>query len=102
MALVVTRPSVTTTATLIAENTTSATVDKPTEGGADYFLVRFRVKNLTGTASIYLGPSGVTTANGFEWAVADGMLEFELEPGESLYGIVAATTQTVHAIKQGR
>ncbi|MDQ3933423.1 MAG: hypothetical protein M3340_02195 [Actinomycetota bacterium] len=88
-------------ATLIAEN------DQPTTGDAssrsDQWTRRYLLKNVTGTASVYLGGTdAVTTGNGFEWTVADGPLEVELEPGEKLYGVVAATTQAVHVLRQGR
>lgn len=96
MAVATSRPAVATTAggTAIYSNAETSSGDE--------FGVKLLLKNVTGTASVFLGPSGVTTANGFEWAVADGPLEIELEPGESLYGVVAATQQTVHVLKQGR
>jgi len=97
MAFAITRPAVDTTSggVLIAQNTTSS-------GEADFGTKRALIKNLTGTASVFLGPQGVTTANGFQWDVADGPLEVELEPGEAIYGIVAATPQTLHVLAQGR
>lgn len=98
MAVTVTQPSVATTAggTLVAQNTAA----DPGEG--DYRTRKFLLKNFTATATVFLGPSGLTTANGFAWAVSDGPLEVELEPGEALYGIVATTAQTVHVLSQGR
>lgn len=94
MSVVASRPSVTTSATKIAENTSGDSTDVST--------LSFVLKNLTASASIYVGPSGVTTSNGFEWAVSDGPLSIDLEPGEELYGIVASTSQTVHVLKAGR
>ena len=96
MAVATSRPAVATTAggTLIYSNAEASSGDE--------YAVKVLLKNVTGTASVYLGPSGVTTATGFEWAPADGPLTWELEPGESLYGIVAATQQTVHVLKAGR
>lgn len=98
MAIVVTQPLVDTTVggVLLAQN---AATD-PGEG--DYRSRKFLLKNITGTATVFVGPSGVTTGTGFAWAVSDGPLEVELEPGESLYGIVASTSQTVHVLRQGR
>lgn len=97
MAVTPSRATVTTSAVLLASN---AATD-PGEG--DYRNRRFIIKNSTGTASVFLGGSGVTTATGLEWAPDDGPLgDIELEPGESLYGIVAATTQTVHVLRTGR
>lgn len=64
---------------------------------------RFLLKNATATAAVFLEVGApATTGAGFEWAVADGPLEIALEPGEKLYGIVAATPQTIHVLKQGR
>lgn len=94
MSVVASRPSVTTSATKIAENTSGDT--------SDVSNLSFVVKNITGTAAIFLGPSGVTTSSGFQWDVADGPLAIDLEPGESLYGIVASTSQTCHVLGAGR
>lgn len=97
MAVSVTQPSVTTSATLIAQNTAG----DPGEG--DYRTRRFRIKNITGTGPVVLGGSAaVTAANGYSFAAADSPIVIELEPGEALYGIVAATTQVLHVIQHGR
>jgi len=98
MAITVTQPAVDTTAggVLVAQNTAG----DPGEG--DYRTRKFLLKNITASATVYLGPQGLTTGNGFAWAAADGPLEIELEPGEALYGIVSTTTQTVHVLRQGR
>lgn len=51
-----------------------------------------------GAASVFVGGSGVTTATGFEVkAGLDGY--FHLDPGEALYGIVAAATVAVSAFR---
>jgi hypothetical protein len=92
----VSRPAVTSTATLIAQNPRTST----SEG--DFSSLRFIIKNITASASIFLGGSNVTTGNGFQWDVADGALEIELEPGEALYGIVASASQTLHVLQSGR
>lgn len=42
------------------------------------------------TATIYLGPSGVTTATGFPLA-ADESIVIELGPHDSLYAVTATT-----------
>jgi len=98
MAIVVTQPVVDTTVggVLVAQKSSG----DPGEG--DYRSRKFLLKNNTQTAAVFLGPQGLTTANGFQWDPADGPLEVELEPGEALYGIVAVTSQTVHALRQGR
>lgn len=49
------------------------------------------------TVSVYVGPSGVTTATGFEIAAGDA-LGINLALGDTLYGVVAAATQVVHTI----
>ncbi len=51
---------------------------------------------------MFVGPAGVTTANGFPWATADRALAVDLEPGESIYGIVATNAQTVKTLTTGR
>lgn len=70
----------------------------------DFRAVRVIVKNLTATAAIFIGGSGLTTGNGFQWEVADGSLAWDLEPGESLSGVTPNGTaaQTVHVLTGGR
>lgn len=85
MAVVAARTDVETSATLLVD-------------GADTNGAQAVLKNITGTASVFLGGSGVTAANGFEWAVDDGPLGIDLGRGDKLYGIVAATNQTVHVL----
>lgn len=64
------------------------------------------IKNLTHTAVVYLGPdNAVTSANGFPWdATADGALRITLEPGEALWGRLAAgaADQALTGLKTGR
>lgn len=50
-----------------------------------------------GGASVYLGPAGVTTSTGYELENRSG-IELVLEPGESLYGVVATGTEVVDYI----
>lgn len=50
-----------------------------------------------GAVSVYVGPSTVTTANGFEIAAGDS-LGINLSYGDTIYGIVAAATQVVYTI----
>lgn len=85
-----------------AVNTTAGGVLILDPGGdGDNIGASVVLKNVTGTASVFLGPSGVTTANGFEWAPADGPLSIDLGREEKLYGIVAVTTQTLHVLATG-
>jgi hypothetical protein len=101
MAIVSTRPAVLTTATLIASNVLADAAS--IQESHDYAVRSFLVKNFTGTASVFIGGSDVTAASpAFEWTTTDGPLTVDLEPGEELYGIVAATTQTLHVLRQGR
>lgn len=95
MSVAATHPSVGTEATLILANASD-------RGGQDSGAVKALLRNVTGSATIFLGGSTVVTASDFPWLAADGPIEIELEPGESLYGIVAAVAQTVHVLKQGR
>lgn len=55
---------------------------------------RVRLLNKGGT-SVFIGPSGVATTTGFELAASEAA-DLVLEAGESVYGIVAAGTETVH------
>jgi hypothetical protein len=96
MAVSATRPVAGAAATLLASNAVPGA-----EG--DFRSVHVLIKNLTSTAPVFLGgDNSVTTGNGFQWDVSDGALEVILEPGESLYGIVAATAQTLHVLSAGR
>lgn len=60
------------------------------------FGASLKVKN-AGAASVFLGPSTVTTANGYELAV-DEVVDVALGAGEELFGIVAASTEPVHVL----
>lgn len=95
MPITATRPVAGVAETLLCELSADA-------GPSDETTRRFLLKNATGTASVFLGPQGVTTATGFEWTTTAGPIEVEIEPGEKLYGIVAATPQTLHVLGQGR
>lgn len=57
---------------------------------------RVRVRN-AGAASVFLGASGVTTAAGYELTTGS-TVDLVLEANETLYGIVATGTQTVHVL----
>lgn len=98
MAVLATRPTVTPAVGLIVGNTTTGT-----EQG-DYRNRTITLKNVTGSATVYLGPAGVTAATGFAWDPIDGPMDWTLEPGEELYGILAANaaTQTIHVLQGGR
>lgn len=98
MAILASRPTVTPAVGLIASNTS------PSPGEGDYRSRTVTLKNVTATATVYLGPAGVTSATGFAWDAIDGPMDWTLEPGESLYGILATggATQTIHVLQGGR
>jgi hypothetical protein len=96
MSISAAQTTVGTSATLVAQNTASDS----SEG--DYRERAFVVKNITASSDIFLGDSAVTTSNGFKWSPADGPLFVKLEPSESLYGVVASISQTVHSLRSGR
>ncbi len=86
MAVVAARVSVTVAATKLCENVSAGT-DANTRS---YLLIPQAV-----TGVVALGPIGVTSATGARWDVAAGPLSIDLEPGESLYGIVPAGAASV-------
>lgn len=63
-------------------------------GDTDSDLV---VKN-RGANSVFLGGDNVTTSDGFELVAGDAV-GIQLSAGEGLYGVVAAGTETVHALR---
>lgn len=85
-----------TTPTIIAQNTETS---KARERASYTFSTL--MKNTTATATVFLGKGDVATGTGYPWAVADGQLTVDLAPGETLYGIVAAGTQTVKTLRAG-
>lgn len=63
--------------------------------GGRSIVVRHR-----GTNPVYLGPSGVTTATGFQLNAGDAV-QFDLSGGDSLFGIVASGSETLHVMTTG-
>lgn len=89
MALGHERVSVTTTATLLSS----------TSAGRDGQTVL--VQNPAAGATVYLGGTGVTTTS-YGYALAGGTdVSIGLQNGETLYGVVASSTQTVNVLRQG-
>jgi len=84
MAATATRITVSTTATLIATGDVAGTS----------VVVRIPAGGNTVTIG---GSDSVTTSNGFD-LVSGESLSVELDSGEQLYGIVAASTQVVHTV----
>ncbi len=95
MSVTASHPIAGTVATLLASNTSD-------RAAQDTGTVKALLRNTTASATVFLGDATVTIGAGFSWLTTDGPLEIELEPGESLYGIVAATPQTLNVLKQGR
>lgn len=89
MAVVAARVSVTTTATRLDASA-------PTDSVSGQ---RVTVYN-AGSASVFLGGSGVLSTDGFELP-AGGSYDEELSPGDELYGITASGTVICHVIRVG-
>lgn len=83
------RVTVSTTATVILDPANGGVVDKH---GAIIKLPS------TAGASVFLGGSGVTTTTGYELEVGD-IVDVSLVAGDVLYGIVAASTEDVHVLR---
>lgn len=68
-------------------------------GGASCVLIP-----VTGTATVYLGGEGVTSADGAAWAPALGPLSVTLQPGEVLYAArdAADADQEIHVLGLGK
>lgn len=82
------RITVATTATAIFTPTNGAAVDRKSA----------IIKNPAGGQSVFLGGSGVTTGTGYELESGD-IVDVSLLHGDTIYGIVAATTQVVHVLR---
>jgi hypothetical protein len=90
------RVTVTNVATKVAENTASTS---KIDASDDYRAVTVTLKNVTG-GQVFLGDATVTAGSGWQW---DGeVLELPLEPGEQLWAVVAAGSQSVHVFRNGR
>lgn len=84
MSLTASQVSVGTTETSIIAN-----------NGTSY--LRVTLKN-DGTQIVFLGPTGVLTTTGFQLKNGDPPVSIELAPGQELFGIVAATSETVSVV----
>jgi len=89
MAIEHARPTVTTAASAIA----SGTNDRSGQS--------VLVQNPSAGATVYLGGSGVT-ASSYGYALVGGSdISIDLSGGESLFAIVASSTQQVNVLRQG-
>lgn len=68
-------------------------------GGSDRVSVLVKVP--AGGVTVFVGPSGVTTASGFPVAAGESFEFPNLAADERLYGIVAAATQNVNVFRHG-
>lgn len=75
-------------------------VSSSSEG--DFGNRRAVIKNVTGTAGVYLGGPDTAVGDRFLWESEDGSLSVDLEPGEALWGISDGADQTLHILVNGR
>lgn len=61
---------------------------------------RLLVRNSSATASVFLGGSGVTTANGYE-VPSGASVSLVLDSGDALYAVVGVGTIDVHVLRIG-
>ena len=78
---------------------TTATLLSATGAGRDGQTVL--VQNPTTGQSVYIGGTGVTTADYGFLLLAGTAFAIELQDGEGIYGVVASSTQAVGVIRQG-
>ena len=78
---------------------TAATLLSAATAGRDGQTVL--VQNPSGGANVFLGGTGVTTASYGYLITAGSAFAIDLQAGESLFGVVASSTQNVSVIRQG-
>ena len=78
---------------------TTATLLSATNAGRDGQTML--VQNPTSGATVYLGGAGVTTTSYGYTLLAGTDMSIDLQNGESFYGVVASSTQTVNVLYQG-
>lgn len=99
MAIETSRKTVGTTATLLYAHPLLKSSSDGDQAAKHVALI-----NTSGVqAAVVIGASDVTTSSGARWTVASGLsLSLDIEPGESLYGIVATGTQDIDVLVNGR
>jgi hypothetical protein len=81
-----------------AQVTAGATEAALNTADADSWIT-LTVRNSHATDALYVGPTGVTTSNGFGIA-AGGVVKFELTPGAVLYGLRGSSNDiTAHVFR---
>lgn len=83
----------------IVSVTTAATLLSTASAGRDGQTVL--VQNPSGGANVYLGGTGVTSTSYGYLLVGGSAFAIDLQAGESLFGVVASSTQSVSVIRQG-
>jgi hypothetical protein len=78
---------------------TTATLLSAAEAGRDGQTVL--VQNPSGGVNVFLGGAGVTTTSYGYLVVAGSAFAIDLQNGESLFAVVATSTQSVSVIRQG-
>jgi hypothetical protein len=104
--IVASRPTVDQTPTLIADNAVSDPGNPGGVGISDAGTKTFWIQNVTGSSTVYLDGTNAVAANaGAGWdPLKTAELMIELEPGEQLWGVLAAgaAPQSLHVLKGGR
>lgn len=84
---------------VVSVTTTATALNAAESAGSD--KVSLTIKVPTGGATVYLGGSDVTTAQGYPLAAGESLPINTLARGEVIYARVAASTQNVHVLRQG-
>ena len=78
---------------------TTATLLSAAKAGRDGQTVL--VQNPSGGANVFLGGAGVTTTSYGYLVTAGSAFAIDIQNGESLFAVVASSTQNVSVIRQG-
>lgn len=78
-----------TTATLLTA------VEADTQAGSTLVITN------ASAVAVFIGPATVTTTTGLSLAAGATLPRFELNAGESVYGVVATGTAAVHVLRTG-
>lgn len=85
--------------------TSAAVVTSATDTGGsgdDWAAKHVLIRNITNTSTIWIGGSNVAANTGTALLTTDTGLAFDLEPGESVYAVSPAGTQTISVLTSGR
>jgi hypothetical protein len=84
---------------IVSVTTAATALNASLDGGKDGSTIS--IQNPTGGATVYIGGAGVTTASYGFLLTAGTTFTVELNQGETLFGIVASSTQNVAVFRQG-